>query len=98
MIISRAEIESVVSAKRAQAKKKRLRVDSIAYDTIDSYEATRETSGLAGMAAEVTSNPFYRTSLVADLERRISEGRYYVPADQIVEKLIGRLAAEAIPS
>jgi len=96
MIISRAEIESAVSANRAEAKKKRLRVDSVAYDTIDSYEGTEATLGLAGMAAEVAASPFYRTSLVEDLERRISEGRYYVPADQIVEKLIGRLAAEAI--
>jgi anti-sigma28 factor (negative regulator of flagellin synthesis) len=96
MIISRAEIESAVSAGRAQAKKKRLRVDSIAYDTVDSYEGTEATAGLAGMAAEVTANPFYRSSLVEDLGRRIAEGRYYVPADQIVEKLIGRLAAEAI--
>jgi anti-sigma28 factor (negative regulator of flagellin synthesis) len=96
MIISRAEIESVAWAHRAQAKKKSTRVDSIAYDTVDSYEATGETAGLAAMAAEVTANPFYRTSLVADLGRRIAEGRYYVPADQIVEKLLGRLIAEAI--
>jgi anti-sigma28 factor (negative regulator of flagellin synthesis) len=96
MIISRAEIESVVWANRAQAKKKRLKVDSVAYDTVDSYESTEATAGLAGMAAEVASTPFYRPSLVADLERRIAEGRYYVPADQIVEKLLGRLVAEAI--
>ena len=98
MIISRSEIESVVSAHRAQAKKKRPQVDSISYDTIDSYEATSETSGLAGMAHEVISNPFYRPSLVADLQRRIAEGRYYVSSDQIVEKLLGRLVAESIPA
>ena len=96
MIISR--VESVASANRAQAKKKRPSVASISFDTVDSYEATVGTAGLSAMAQEVTANPFYRASLVADLGRRIAEGRYYVPAEQIVEKLLGRLMAEAIPS
>ena len=97
MIISQAEIESVVSAYRTSAKKKRLRVDSIAFDTADSYEGTGATAMLSAMSSEVLAEPFYRSALVADLRRRIAEGRYYVPADQIVEKLLGRLVATAIP-
>jgi anti-sigma28 factor (negative regulator of flagellin synthesis) len=95
MIISRAELDAVVSAQRA-AKKKRLPDGSISVETVDSYEATGASS-LTGLAATVAAQPFYRSSLVADLGRRISEGRYYVPADQIVERLLGRLEAEASP-
>jgi len=43
------------------------------------------------------AEPFYRTSLVNDLQHRISEGKYYVPTDQIVEKMIGRMVVEALP-
>jgi anti-sigma28 factor (negative regulator of flagellin synthesis) len=32
--------------------------------------------------------------LVDDLQRRISEGRYYVPSEEIVDKLLGRLIVE----
>jgi anti-sigma28 factor (negative regulator of flagellin synthesis) len=32
--------------------------------------------------------------LVADLQRRIAEGRYHVPTERIVERLIGMLRAQ----
>jgi anti-sigma28 factor (negative regulator of flagellin synthesis) len=42
-----------------------------------------------------TSEPFYRPQLVDDLQRRISEGKYYVPSEDIVDKMLGRLMVEA---
>lgn len=96
MIISRAEIESAVSAYRLSVKKK----SRTAAATLDSdrYELSDGTAVLANLSSLVLDEPYYRPNLVADLQRRISDGRYFVPADQIVEKLIGRLFAEALPA
>ncbi len=40
--------------------------------------------------------PPLRDMLVRDLRGRIVAGRYFVPADQIVEKLLGRLVIDHI--
>ncbi len=42
------------------------------------------------------SLPALRDTLVLDLRSRILAGRYFVPADQIVEKLLGRLLINRI--
>ncbi|GAC1427481.1 MAG: hypothetical protein NVSMB5_22240 [Candidatus Velthaea sp.] len=94
MIISRAEIESAVSAYRTSVKRKS-RMDGASRDA-DRYEASSDISAFSALAASVFTEPLYRTKLVSELERRISEGRYFVPADQIVEKMIGRLIVEAL--
>jgi hypothetical protein len=96
MIISRAEIESAVSAYRTSAKRKS-RISAVTYDT-DRTDLSEGSATIASYFTEVMAEPFYRTSLVSDLHHRISEGRYYVPTDQIVEKMIGRLVAEALPA
>lgn len=96
MIISRAEIESAISAYRTSPKRKP-RVDAPPYGT-DRYEHSTETTFLPAFAQRIFSEPFYRSNLVSDLQRRISEGKYYVPAEHIVEKLLGRLFAEALPA
>lgn len=96
MIISRAEIESAISAYRTSVSKKP-RATVISYDS-DRYELSDGTAVLANLSTLVLDEPYYRPNLVADLQRRITEGKYFVPADQIVEKLIGRLFAEALPA
>jgi anti-sigma28 factor (negative regulator of flagellin synthesis) len=48
------------------------------------------------MAASVAAEPMYREALVNDLQRRIAEGKYYVPSEAIVEKLLGRLVLESV--
>jgi anti-sigma28 factor (negative regulator of flagellin synthesis) len=100
MIISRAEIESAVSAYRTSRKKKAQAAQSVSFDTdppeVD-YVSSSEASSFAEMAANVTAEPMYREALVKDLQQRISQGKYYVPSEQIVEKLLGRLVLEALP-
>jgi anti-sigma28 factor (negative regulator of flagellin synthesis) len=93
MIISRAEINSAISAYRS-AKRKRS-VSTVAHDTADRFEASEAASSLSDLMQAVVSEPLYRADLVEDLRRRISEGRYFVPADEIVDKLLGRLIVEA---
>lgn len=96
MNISRAEIESAVSAYRTSRKRKAQAAQSVSYDTEPvEYVSSTEALTFAELAASVTAEPMYREALVKDLQRRISEGKYYVPAEQIVEKLLGRLVLEA---
>ena len=96
MIISRAEIESAVWAYRTSVKRNS-RADAVSPEG-DRYEASSDISAFSAFAASVFAEPLYRTKLVSELQRRISEGRYFVPADQIVEKMIGRLIVEALPA
>ena len=98
MIISRAEIESAVSAYRTSRKRRSQAAPSLSFDTGESYVSSTEAASFAELAAAVTGEPLYREALVNDLQRRIAEGKYYVPAEQIVEKLLGRLVLEALPA
>jgi anti-sigma28 factor (negative regulator of flagellin synthesis) len=99
MIISRAEIESAVSAYRVARKKKSQSAQSVSFDTAPpevDYVSSTEASSFAEMAAHIAQEPMYREALVNDLQRRIAEGKYYVPAEAIVEKLLGRLVLESV--
>jgi anti-sigma28 factor (negative regulator of flagellin synthesis) len=101
MIISRAEIESAVSAYKTSRKKKAQAAQSVSFDTAPldvEYVSSSEASSMAEMAASVTAEPMYREALVKDLQQRIQQGKYYVPSEQIVEKLLGRLVLEALPA
>lgn len=93
MIISRAEIASVLSAYRTVKRKST--AASVAFDTADSYERSEAATALAPLTNAVAAEPFYRPNLVEHLRRQISDGHYFVPAEQIVEKLLGRLLVEA---
>jgi anti-sigma28 factor (negative regulator of flagellin synthesis) len=95
MIISRAEIASAVSAYKTVKRKSS--VASVAIDTIDtsdSFERSAAAASLASVLTASTSEPFYRNDLVEHLRRQISENRYFVPSQEIVEKLLGRLIVE----
>jgi anti-sigma28 factor (negative regulator of flagellin synthesis) len=100
MIISRAEIESAVSAFRTSRKKRAQAAQSVSFDTneTDVYVSSAEATTMAEFAASIAEEPLYRDALVRDLQRRIAEGKYYVPSEQIVEKLLGRLVLEALPA
>ena len=90
MIISRAEIASAISGYKTVKRKSAVN----GVDTVDSYERSDAADSLVSILASATE-PFYRPNLVNSLRRQISEGRYYVPSEAIVEKLLGRLIVEA---
>jgi anti-sigma28 factor (negative regulator of flagellin synthesis) len=92
MIISRAEVASAVSAYRAVKRKSTAAVAGS--NTADSFERSEAAASLSSLLTS-SPEPFYRHSLVDELGRQISEGRYFVPTDQIVEKMLGRLIVEA---
>jgi anti-sigma28 factor (negative regulator of flagellin synthesis) len=89
MIISRAEIASALSAYKTVKRKSA----AAKLDTTDSFEPSDTASSL-GTFQSAATEAFYRPDLVAHLRYQISEGRYFVPTDQIVEKLLGRLIVE----
>jgi anti-sigma28 factor (negative regulator of flagellin synthesis) len=91
MIISRAEIASAVSAYKTVKRKSS---STAASGSADSFERSEAAAALGSLLTASTAQPFYRPDLVDDLRRQISEGRYFVPTDQIVEKLLGRLIVE----
>ncbi|HEY0393641.1 MAG TPA: flagellar biosynthesis anti-sigma factor FlgM [Candidatus Elarobacter sp.] len=90
MIISRSEIASAISGYKTVKRKSAVN----GAGTVDSYERSEAADALVSVLASSTE-PFYRPNLVEHLRRQISEGRYFVPSDQIVEKLLGRLIVEA---
>ena len=90
MIISRAEVASAVSAYRAVKRKSPAAV-GLGKDSFERSEAAASLTGLLTSSPE----PFYRQGLVEELGRQISEGRYFVPTEDIVEKLLGRLLVAA---
>jgi anti-sigma28 factor (negative regulator of flagellin synthesis) len=98
MIISRAEIESAVSAYRTSRKRRAHAAPSVSFDTNDAYVSSAEAATMADLAASIVDEPLYRDALVRELQKRVSEGKYYVPAEHIVEKLLGRLVLEALPA
>jgi anti-sigma28 factor (negative regulator of flagellin synthesis) len=97
MMISRAEIESAVAVYRASLR----RVSRTASTpevteaaATDSFSPSEEASTLNALRDQVIEKPYYRERLVNKLKRRIEEGNYYVPTEQIVEKMLGRLIVE----
>jgi anti-sigma28 factor (negative regulator of flagellin synthesis) len=89
MIISRAEIASAVSAYKTVKRK-----SPVASVATDSFERSEAAASLASVLTSASSEPFYRNDLVEHLRRQISENRYFVPSEEIVEKLLGRLIVE----
>ena len=101
MIITRAEIESAVAVYRA-----RLRVIQRSSATqasevevvtaSDSFSPSDEAAMLTALREQVIAQPYYRQRLVNELKRRIEEGSYWVPAEEIVERMLRRLVVENI--
>ncbi|MBV9440746.1 MAG: flagellar biosynthesis anti-sigma factor FlgM [Candidatus Eremiobacteraeota bacterium] len=55
-------------------------------------ESPGKAGALRAFAQLAQAEPFYRASLVADLQRRIDGGEYHVSSPEIVEKILGRTA------
>jgi anti-sigma28 factor (negative regulator of flagellin synthesis) len=92
MIISRAEIQSAISAYKTVKRKPT--VATVAHDT-DRFVGSDAASSLAALSQALSADPYYRSDLVEGLQRQIARGQYFVPSEDIVDKLLGRLLVEA---
>ncbi len=95
MIISRAEIQSAVAAYRSGVKRVTA-VVPVTVDALDTFAASEESASLGSLRDAVAEKPYYRERLVNELRRRIAEGKYFVPSEQLVEQLLGRLFVESL--
>lgn len=102
MIISRAEIESAVAVYRASLRRvQRTGVAQPADVEVvasDSFSPSDEAAMLTALREQVIAQPYLRQRLVNELKRRIEEGNYWVPAEEIVERMLRRLVVENIAS
>lgn len=85
MIISRDEIANAVAAYKPWEPR---------IIPFPDRRELRPTISWARSAYEVL--PSHRDTLVLGLRGRIVAGRYFVPAEQIVDKLLGRLLIDRI--
>jgi flagellar biosynthesis anti-sigma factor FlgM len=99
MIISRAEIESAVAVYRARLRVIRSTAQASDVEVVtasDSFSPSDEAAMLTALREQVVAQPYYRQRLVNELKRRIEEGSYWVPAEEIVERMLRRLVVENI--
>lgn len=102
MIISRAEIESAVAVYRASLRRVQrtgiVQTADVEVVASDSFSPSDEAAMLTALREQVIAQPYYRQRLVNELKRRIQEGNYWVPAEEIVERMLRRLVVENIAS
>jgi anti-sigma28 factor (negative regulator of flagellin synthesis) len=102
MIISRAEIESAVAVYRASLRRVQragiAQAPDVEVVASDSFSPSDEAAMLTALREQVIAQPYYRQRLVNELKRRIQEGSYWVPAEEIVERMLRRLVVENIAS
>lgn len=102
MIITRAEIESAVAVYRASLRRVQrtgaTQPADVEVVASDSFSPSDEAAMLTSLREQVIAQPYYRQKLVNELKRRIEEGSYWVPAEEIVERMLRRLVVENIAS
>src|SRR5579872_5936223 len=103
MIITRAEIESAVAVYRASLRRIQrsgavAQASDVEVVASDSFSPSDEAAMLTALREQVIAQPYYRQRLVNELKRRIEEGSYWVPAEEIVERMLRRLVVENIAS
>ena len=101
MIITRAEIESAVAVYRARLRviQRTSAAQASEVEVVtasDSFSPSDEAAMLTALREQVIAQPYYRQRLVNELKKRIEEGSYWVPAEEIVERMLRRLVVENI--
>ena len=74
--------------------KRKSRTAATPPEAADSFERSDAASSLVAFHSAAAES-FYRPALVDQLRHQISEGHYFVPTEEIVEKLLGRLLVAA---
>jgi len=63
---------------------------------IDAAEISYDGAALLAIRKAYDRLPDVREERVRELRRRVREGKYYIPTEQIVEKILGRLTADTL--
>ena len=92
MRISQTEIDSVIAVYRTRA----VAATRGGAATLDAVDISTDALVMGKVRSAYERLPDVREERVRELRRRIHEGKYYVPTDLIVEKILGRLATDNI--
>lgn len=93
MRISQTEIDSVINVYRTRAV-----AATRGASEADAFSISKDALLMSKVRASYERLPDVREDRVRELRRRIAEGKYYVPTDMIVEKILGRLFSETVPA
>jgi len=94
MRISQTEIDSVIAVYRTRAVAATRGASGL--DPSDAVDISRDALLMGKVRSAYERLPDVREERVRELRRRIQEGKYYVPTDMLVEKLLGRLTSDVI--
>ena len=93
MRISQMEIDSVINVYRTRAA-----AATRGTAGTDAFSISKDALLMSKVRASYERLPDVREDRVRELRRRIADGKYYVPTDLIVEKILGRLISEQAPA
>lgn len=63
---------------------------------MDAAEISLDGAALLAIRKAYDRLPDVREDRVRELRRRVSEGKYYIPTEEIVEKILGRLTIDSM--
>ncbi|TAM90415.1 flagellar biosynthesis anti-sigma factor FlgM [bacterium] len=63
---------------------------------MDAAEISLDGAALLAIRKAYDRLPDVREERVRELRRRVSEGKYYIPTEEIVEKILGRLTVDSM--
>ncbi|HVA38758.1 MAG TPA: flagellar biosynthesis anti-sigma factor FlgM [Candidatus Dormibacteraeota bacterium] len=92
MKISATELQSVIAVYRAGG----LARSGGSAAVLDAAEISYSGAALSAIRLAYDRLPDVREERVRDLRRRVREGKYYVPTEEIVEKILGRLTVDSL--
>ncbi|MDE2573667.1 MAG: flagellar biosynthesis anti-sigma factor FlgM [bacterium] len=92
MRISATELQSVIAVYRTSGLGN-VRGGAV---VMDAAEISFDGAALMAIRKAYDRLPDVREDRVRELRRRVREGKYFVPTDEIVEKILGRLAVDSM--
>lgn len=92
MKISATELQSVIAVYKTSGSARAQAGTS----TSDAAEISFDGAALLAIRRAYDRLPDVREERVRELRRRVREGRYYIPTQEIVEKILGRLTVDAM--
>ncbi|TAM76055.1 flagellar biosynthesis anti-sigma factor FlgM [bacterium] len=92
MRISATELQSVIAVYKTGG----LPRSQGGATVMDAAEISLDGAALLAIRKAYDRLPDVREDRVRELRRRVSEGKYYIPTEEIVEKILGRLTVDSM--
>lgn len=100
MMISRAQIDQILrvyrTSKAGRPGTGNLQGERAADATADALHISVSPQDVAAVKDVLKTAPDVREDRVREVSRKLREGTYHVPAEEVAEKLLGRLMADRL--